>query len=254
MEVGTAEPIKETKKKKRKKRADLSRWKNAGSKSGDGGDDDSGGGGKGGGGNGGNNFPKNKIPEETAPEPTNKSRILMIFLLSVVIMTFGGLIGAYVFLATNKAAEWNPLERLPTQVWISTFIILASSLTYHFGKSYLFKEKHEQKARKWFLITAGLGGLFISSQLIVWMGLVNRGLYMRGNPYVGFFYILTAVHVIHVLGGIIALGYILLRSWNRTRSTREVEKRKNDATAIGWYWHTMDGLWLVLLFLLGFFK
>ena len=76
---------------------------------------------------------------------------------------------------------------------------------------------------------------------------------MTGNPYAGFFYILTAVHAVHVLGGISSLGYIILRTWNKALSEREIVKRKNDAVSVGWYWHTMDGLWLVLLFLLGFY-
>lgn len=252
MEIGTAELIKEEKKKlKLKKRPNFSRLSGLGNDDGGNGDDGKCGGGSGG--NDGNSIPSDKTSDINNPEPTNKSRIMMIFLLAVVIMTFGGLVGAYVVIATNNAAEWNPLATLPIQVWISTVIILASSVTYHIARSFLLKAQ-SAKARTWFIITAALGGLFISSQLIVWLGLYNRGLYMRGNPYVGFFYILTAVHVVHVLGGIVSLGYILLRSWNRANSNREIEKRKNDATAIGWYWHTMDVLWLVLLFLLGFFK
>ena len=245
MKIGTPEPIKEEEKKlKLKKHPDGSRLVSLGNDDGDG---------DGNGGNSGNDIPKNKESDIDSPEPTDKSRITMIFLLSIVVMTFGGLVAAYVVIATNNPLEWNPLATLPIQVWISTAFILASSVTYQIARSHLLKVQSD-KARTWFLITAGLGGLFISSQLIVWLGLYNRDLYMRGNPYVGFFYIMTAVHVVHVLGGIFSLGYILLRSWNKANSNREIEKRKNDATAIGWYWHTMDVLWLVLLFLLGFFK
>lgn len=248
MKVGTIEPIKEDEK-ILKKNVGLNRTSGFGN-SNNGSNDDNG---NNGGGNNGGNKPKKKETEEKIPEPTNKSKILMWFLLSVVIMTFGGLIGAYVVLATNGAAEWKPFANLPIQVWFSTIIILASSVTYHIARSSLLKNQ-DQRAKKFFLTTTVLGGLFISSQLIVWLTLINRGLYMTGNPYAGFFYILTAVHAVHVLGGIFSLGYILLRTWNKANSEREIEKRKNDATAIGWYWHTMDGLWLVLLFLLGFFK
>ncbi len=177
----------------------------------------------------------------------------MWFLLMVVVMTFGGMISAYVVISTNAPFEWKPLKTLPVQVWISTAIILLSSVTYHFASNALRNER-SGGARKWFIATTVLGAAFISSQLIVWMSLVNRGLYMKGNPYVGFFYILTAVHAVHVLGGIIALGYIILRTWTRTLSTDEIQKRKTDTFAIGWYWHTMGALWLVLLFLLGFWK
>lgn len=246
MEVGTAEPIEEKKKKKLKKRPSFSRSSGLGNDNGD--NDNSGGGG----GSGGNNNPKKRYPDPVESNPTNKSKILMWFLLIVVLMTFGGLIAAYVVISTNNALEWRPFS-LPIQVWISTAIIIGSSITYHFAQSALHREQ-DKRAKKWFLITTVLGAIFVSSQLLVWLELVNRGLYMSGNPYAGFFYLLTAIHAIHVLGGIIALGYIILRTWNRANSEFELEKRKNDATAIGWYWHTMDGLWLVLIFLLAYFK
>jgi len=243
MEIGTAEPLKEEKKKKKLKRS----GKNfEGFDSGDSGDDNNGGSG-----NDGKKPPKKEI-EPTEEQSSDKSKVLMWFLLLVVIMTFGGLIGSYIVIATNNSIEWKPFS-LPIQVWISTVVILASSVTYHLAKTFLNKDE-QKKAKKWFLITTVLGAVFISSQILAWLALVNRGLYMQGNPYAGFFYILTAIHAIHVLGGIAALGYVILRNWDRSRSDKDTEKRKAEATSIGWYWHTMDALWLVLLFLLGFWK
>lgn len=181
-----------------------------------------------------------------------KSRILTGFLLVVVGMTFAGLMAAYVMIATNKAAEWHPFD-LPFQVWISTALILASSLTYHLGKIALDRSG-QLAARKWFIVTTVLGAAFISSQLIVWLALVARGYYMQGNPYAGFFYTLTAVHVAHVLGGIVALGSILLRVWHPTLDPQAIVKRRTVAQVVGWYWHFVGGLWLALLVLLGFWK
>jgi len=182
-----------------------------------------------------------------------KSRIILWCLLSIVLMTFGGLIAAYIVISNNAPIEWKPMASLPTQVWISTALIVSSSFTFHISVNALINQQH-MRAKRLLLATTVLGGAFISSQLVVWIALVNRGLYMRGNPYVGFFYILTAVHAVHVIGGIVALVYILLRTSKKARSQREVLKRIQDAKAIGWYWHTMGGLWLVLLFLLAFWK
>jgi len=167
-------------------------------------------------------------------------------------MTFGGLIGAYVVLATNGAAEWRPFD-LPVQVWFSTGLILLSSATYELARKALFAEQYN-RSRKLLIATTGLGAAFISSQLLVWLELVNRGFYLRGNPYAGFFYILTAVHAVHVAGGIVALGTILLRTWNETSSGEEMFYRRNLARAVGWYWHFMGALWIVLFTLLGFWK
>jgi cytochrome c oxidase subunit 3 len=246
MEIGTVETdLTLEKEEKEKRRRSSFRGSRGGPGNGGGGGNDDG---------GGHEEPKPKknpiMPDENNPE---KSKILTWFLLLVVLMTFGGLIGAYVVVATNGALEWRPFS-LPPQVWVSTVIILASSVTYHFGKSNLWKRKPET-SKKWFMGTTILGAAFISSQILAWMALVERGMYMRGNPYAGFFYVLTAVHAVHVAGGIAALGYIVMRTWNDGRLPEDQrEKNRNESVVIGWYWHTMDGLWLVLLFFLGFWK
>ena len=103
-------------------------------------------------------------------------------------------------------------------------------------------------------MTTVLGAAFISSQILAWFLLFRRGIYWEANPYAGFFYILTAVHAVHVIGGICALGTIVMRTWEKTFSDDELKYRKNLANVVGWYWHFMDALWIVILMLLGFWK
>jgi cytochrome c oxidase subunit 3 len=240
MDIGTAEIANDIEKPKRK-RSSLSARSSTG---GNGGGRNPGGGGS-------------DKPDEDNPADTNlfvpgKSRILTGFLLLVVLMTFGGLMAAYVVIATNNVAEWRPFA-LPVQVWISTVLILISSAAYHFGKMAV-DQNNQPAAKRWFVSTTVLGAAFISSQVLAWLALVGRGLYVQGNPYVGFFYILTAVHAVHVLGGIAALGAILLRSWHPTQRPDEIIKRQTIAQVVGWYWHLIGALWLVLFILLGFWK
>lgn len=188
-------------------------------------------------------------PEVFAPD---KSRIVTGVLLLIVTMTFGGLIAAYIVLATNKVAEWRPFE-LPLPVWISTAIILLSSVAYYLGKTAI--DRNDQPAaKKWFITTTALGAAFISSQTLAWVELTASGLYVQGNPYAGFFYILTAIHAVHVLGGITALGAILLKIWLPTERPAEMERRQTLANVVGWYWHFMGVLWVILFVLLGFWK
>jgi cytochrome c oxidase subunit III len=244
MEIGTAKPA--FKPKKHLKRR-LSFSEGLGS----GGNGKNGGGG--GGSNGGDGNKPNFQDFEDIDQPkSNKARILTVFLLLVVLMTFGGLIGAYIVISTNTVMECKPFS-LPFQVWLSTAIILASSLSYHISKKALDQNKQE-KSKKWLLITTVLGAAFISSQILSWLALVNRGVYVQSNPYAGFFYILTAVHAVHVFGGICALGSIVLRTWHKTFDDEELRQRKNLSNVVGWYWHTMDALWIVLFLLLGFWK
>jgi cytochrome c oxidase subunit 3 len=243
MKVGTVETLPEPQETKKKRR---------GGSVGGGSNGRGNGGGRdpGGGGNGPDPGDKNSYdPNAFIPE---KSRVLTGVLLIIVVMTFGGLASAYIVIATNGAAEWHPFS-LPVQVWISTVVLLASSATYHVAWKKLDAMDREA-AKRWFIATTVLGAAFISSQLLAWLELRSRGLYMSGNPYAGFFYILTGVHAVHVLGGIIALSSVLLRVWYPTRDENNILKRRTVAQVVGWYWHFMDGVWIVLFMLLGFWK
>ncbi len=214
----------------------------------------------GGNGSNGNNDGNNGDDEQKKGHPfaedekfiANKSRIAMYFLLLIVIMTFSGLIGAYIVIATNKGLEWKPFS-LPIQIWISSVIIIASSIVFEIYNR-IYSRGEQKQAKKWLILTAVLGAIFIASQLIAWLDLVNRGIYLAGNPYAGFFYIFTGVHAFHILGGIFAVGYLILKTENETKSGDELFKRQTHAKVTTWYWHTMGGLWFILFFILGFWK
>ena len=213
------------------------------------------GGGKNNGGNGGGSDggdASNDSFTESYEKSFSKSKILTWFLLIVVLMTFGGLIAAYIVISTNGVIEWQPFN-LPIQVYISTALILIGSITYTIAQKAI-SINDNQKSKNWLIATTVLGAMFISSQILAWFALVSRGYYLQSNPYAGFFYIMTALLAAHVLGGIIALGYVVLRVWNKNELESELEKRREISASVGWYWHFMGGLWLVLLALLGFWK
>ena len=245
MKVGTIETTFEEK--KRTRRGGLSSGLGS-----NGGNRNRGGGGGGGNDGGDDGKRKDDYIESAESYPSNKFRIGMWFLLLVVMMTFGGLIGAYIVIATNGVMEWQPFA-LPIQVWISTVLILASSIAYKIAQKAIDKD-NQTKAKKWLVTTTVFGGMFIASQLLAWVELVRQGVYMESNPYAGFFYILTAVHAVHVIGGIAALGFVVLRTWLKTENDDELTKRKQIFNTVGWYWHFMDGLWIVLFLLLAFWK
>jgi cytochrome c oxidase subunit 3 len=240
MEIGTIETIELPDEEKKKPRSRMT--------GGSGGP--AGGGGKNNGGGGDRN--DDSAEEAVQGFIPQKSKLIVGFLLVAVLMTFSGLIAAYVVIATNGAIEWKPFN-LPIPVWISTGLILVSSITYHIAKK-SFDDGDQARARKWLLVTTVLGGTFISSQILAWTELARRGMYVQSNPYAGFFYILTALHAVHVLGGIIALGSVILRSWNETSNEEELLRRRTLAGVTGWYWHFMGALWVVLFLLLGFWK
>ncbi len=206
---------------------------------------------RGGGGGGGDDRSDNQSDKIEAFKP-DKYRVGMGLILLIVMMTFGSLFGTYIVLATNKAIEWQPFN-LPFQVWISTALIIVSSIDYELAKKSLLAG-NQVKARKWFLITAVVGAIFIASQILAWFNLVSQGFYATGNSYAGLFYILTAVHVFHVVGGIISLVFIALKTQIITMDDDELLKRQWFAKVVGWYWHFIGVLWLILFLLLGFYK
>lgn len=203
---------------------------------------------------GGDNGDNDDYPffEDRKSFEANKYRLGMFFTLLIVMMTFGGVISAYVVIATNKSLEWRPFD-LPLQVWLSTFLLIGSSVTYEISRIKLHRNAQPQ-AKTWLLATTILGGIFISSQILAWLELYNRGYYLKSNPYAGFFYFLTAVHAAHVLGGICSIGYLLLRIWNKTENEQELTKRKLISTVVGWFWHFLTALWIILILLLTFYK
>jgi cytochrome c oxidase subunit 3 len=205
-----------------------------------------------GGGGGGDDRPDDEKKDEIQVFNSEKYRVGMGIVLLVVLMTFGALFGTYIVLATNRAVEWKPFN-LPPQVFISTALIIVSSIFFEIA-GHKLRQNEQKKARQWFLITSVVGAIFIASQVLAWLTLVNRGVYAKGNSYAGLFYILTAVHAVHVLGGIISLVYIVLKTQIETTDEDELLKRQWFAKVIAWYWHFIGILWLILFLLLGFYK
>jgi cytochrome c oxidase subunit III len=94
-------------------------------------------------------------------------------------------------------------------------------------------------------ITTALGILFLAGQLVAWRQLVAQGIYVAVNPASSFFYIFTAAHGLHIIGGVAALFYVLFRAFEKTNLSRTLA-----AEITSYYWHFMDGLWIFLLALL----
>ena len=243
MEIGTVETITDAEK-IRNTRSKVSR---SSSTSG------SGNGGGGGDGPDGGGPERPELPVDSPEtEVLDKSKYIAWFLIMAVGMTFAGLLGAYLMLSTNKAAEWQPFN-LPYQIWVSTAVILLSSITYSMAKRGVDNNVFKS-ARDWLGATTVLGGVFVASQLVLWLELVDRGYYVSGNPYAGFFYILTAAHLVHVAGGMIALGAMFLKAWYPAATDADIQRRRDLARSVGWYWHFMGILWVVLFIMLGFWR
>jgi cytochrome c oxidase subunit 3 len=170
--------------------------------------------------------------------------------LSGVLMLFTALTSAYIVRA-GLSDDWRPLV-MPRMLWLSTVLILASSLSLELARRCLKRER-DQAYSRWLLLTVVLGVSFLAAQMLSWQELVTQGIYIATNPHSSFFYLLTGVHGVHLLGGILALDYLLLRTWRRNQDAGALSKRQTATDVTGIYWHFMGGLW-VFLFLLLFLQ
>ena len=183
--------------------------------------------------------------------PGNRFRTGAWVVIAGIVMLFTALTSSYI-VRSASSNDWRPIA-MPKVLWLSTALIVISSMTMEISRRSL-KRQRDAGYGRWLMITVVLGLAFLASQLLAWRQLVRQGVYLASNPYNSFFYLFTAAHGLHLLGGILALGYLLLRT-TRKRSTLEGElRRAGAADAATIYWHFMDGLWVALFLLLFFWK
>lgn len=208
-----------------------------------------GGGSKSGGPNG-NGSPKRNGHRDAffdARSAASRYRIGMWVALASILMLFTALSSAYIVRAAS-ANDWQAL-RMPRVLLLSTALIIVSSITLEFARRKL--KSGEQSAHKNLLVITGLLGLgFLGSQLLAWKELARQGIYISSNPHSSFFYLLTATHGVHLLGGLAGLGFLTLRSRLRTDDELAVIKSQAQTDAVSLYWHFMDALWIYLFLLL----
>jgi cytochrome c oxidase subunit 3 len=162
--------------------------------------------------------------------------------LAGILMFFTAFVSAYI-VRQGLGTDWEPIK-LPNLVWYNTLILLASSFSLEMARTRL---KDLPALRSWWLGTATLGTVFLVGQLVVWQKLSAEGVYLASNPSSSFFYVLTAVHGIHLLGGVLALLILSLKLWGGILASHHVG-------SMALYWHFMDFLWILLLLLFVFWR
>ncbi len=168
-------------------------------------------------------------------------------LIASISMFFTALSSAYIVRAAS-ATDWRPIA-MPRILWLSTVLLILSSIAIENARRKL-KGLFESGYFKWLVITGFLGMGFLGSQLLAWQQLRRQGVFLASNPHSSFFYLLTATHAVHLVGGLLALFYLLIRTRNKSVDVIAIAKRQGRADAVGIYWHFMDGLWIYLFLLL----
>lgn len=181
--------------------------------------------------------------QEYSPPPASTAIWVGLFAIT---MMFAAFTSALV-VRQGAALDWRHI-RLPSILYANTVLLLASSLTLELARRrialYMGGLRSEvRNPEQWLYVTLGLGVLFVVGQYLAWRQLSAQGLYLATNPSSSFFYVLTATHALHVLGGLGGLVYVI-RKLNRG------VLRRVTLTTASRYWHFMDVLWIYLLILL----
>lgn len=163
--------------------------------------------------------------------------------LAVATSFFSLLVSAY-FMRKMGADDWVKLS-VPGFLWFNTGVLVLCSVAVHWTRASAHRRRLES-VRTGLVAGGALTLAFLAGQLWVWQLLVDQGHYLSVNPANAFFYLLTAVHALHLLGGLWVWASATVMAW-RGDDARKVTLRVELCTV---YWHYLLLVWLVLFALL----
>jgi cytochrome c oxidase subunit 3 len=175
-------------------------------------------------------------------ERAESAKLGLWLAMGSITMLFAAFTSAYIVRSTGS--DWASLEA-PPMLWLNTLVLVLSSVTMEYARRAFFRWQ-PLTFRKWIFVTAALGAFFLAGQLVVWSELSAQGIYLSSHPHSSFFYVLTAVHGVHLLAGVLVLFYVLALAMRYRLTPGESSSPGLAAT----YWHFVDGLWLYLLVVL----
>jgi len=189
----------------------------------------------------------NMAQQPMTPELKEKTRKFLLWLGLISIgMMFAGLTSGYI--VRRETGTWLKFD-LPFSFWISTAFILMSSITMNWSVQLI--RKNDLKMLPNAVLTTFLLGIgFGVCQFVSWHALISKNIYLTGSESSAsgsYLYIISALHLCHIIGGLIALGVVFVKSVRKRYASDNYLGIKLCAT----YWHFLDGLWVYLfLFML----
>jgi cytochrome c oxidase subunit III len=152
-------------------------------------------------------------------------------------------IGIVYFARSRSGSNWQHI-RVPHLLWLSTALILSSSWTLENARRWL-NSKNSRRYIRSLTITMCIGVSFLASQVFALRELLAQGIYLRHNPHSSLFYVVTVVHGFHLLGGMGALCYLMIRASNYPPVLLFDYRRQRSRFAVsGLYWHFLTAIWL----------
>ncbi|MBI5864737.1 MAG: cytochrome c oxidase subunit 3 [Planctomycetes bacterium] len=167
---------------------------------------------------------------------------MLLFFASLTAL-FAPLLVVY-FLMRLRFAQWPPPGLHPPLAGflLATGFLISLSVVLHRAVAALRADRTAPFRRR-VAVAALLAAAFLGCQLGNWMAMFQGTVPEKSWPAAGFLYVFTAVHALHVVGGIAPLALVLLRS----RAGRYSSANCTGARYVAMYWHFLDGVWLVML-------
>jgi cytochrome c oxidase subunit 3 len=166
----------------------------------------------------------------------------LFVLLAASTMVFAAFTSAFV-VRRGLSDDWSSMPKPPI-LFVNTAVLLASSVFLDLSRRSL-KAHDRSRFNLWWSIATGLGIAFLVGQAYAWRQLKGAGFYVATNPSSSFFYVLTASHAFHLLGGVTALVYVDVQALRLQLGP--AKRTAIDVSAI--FWHFLDGLWVYLMVL-----
>ena len=176
-------------------------------------------------------------------------KMMLLFALLSITMTFGGLTSAYV--VSKGRPDWLVDFTLPISFTYSTILLVISSVTIHCAKLFLTKQNGKSKSLNFLWVTFALGIAFLFFQFNGFNDFIKQGYYFAGaqsNVTTSFIYVLAFVHILHLIAGLIVLSVLIYKTYNNKYQD------SNLGFSLGvTFWHFLDLLWLYLFLFFYFF-
>ncbi|WP_204841719.1 aa3-type cytochrome oxidase subunit III [Saccharothrix algeriensis] len=163
--------------------------------------------------------------------------------LSSELMFFAGLFAMFFTVKAQNEGPWPPAPthlNVPYALFF-TIILVASSFTCQWGV-FAAERGDVFGLRRWYLVTLIMGAIFVAGQAGEYVTLVQEGTTIPGSAYGTVFYLTTGFHGLHVIGGLIAFGYLLVR----TKLSKFTPAQATSAIVVSYYWHFVDVVWIGL--------
>ncbi len=185
----------------------------------------------------------------------NRVAVGTIVWLASELMFFAGLFAMYFTHRAESPELWateTPKLAIPFAL-TNTLILVASSFA---CQAAVFAAERYQPRRagslldfrrwgmqEWLTLTYVMGSLFVAGQIYEYADLVSEGITISSNPYGSVFFLTTGFHGLHVVGGLVAMIFVLGRSFAAKKFTNH---EATTTIVVSYYWHFVDVVWIAL--------